>query len=234
MAQIGKCTNNVGCTLAYTGQEIRFEGSAVCPECGRPLTLLAKPKTGSKLWLVILALVVLVAIAGGGFYAVERMLTASDSTKTSPTATPSPVATNTSDGKMVDGKSQVPADVLNKVNNQSNQSPTPQPASSAPSPTATASPEMQQSPPGPKESPVPSNAGKPPQGDASPAPAKSPPGGDGNSDNLRHQNSSSQKSPDSGGGDNSGQTVDTKPKELSSDELGATKEDVRKRISAMQ
>jgi outer membrane protein OmpA-like peptidoglycan-associated protein len=233
MAQIGKCTNNVGCTLAYTGQEIRFEGSAVCPECGRPLTLLAKPKTGSKLWLVILALVVLVAIAGGGFYAVERMLTASDTTKASPTATASPVATNTSDGKMVDGKSQVPADVLNKANNQSNQSPTPQPASSASSPTVTPSPETQQSPPGPKESPAPSNDGKPPQGDASPAGGKSPPAG-GASPDVRHQNPGQQKSPDSsGGGDNSGQTVDTKPKELSSAELGASKEDIKKRINAI-
>jgi outer membrane protein OmpA-like peptidoglycan-associated protein len=236
MAQIGKCTNNVGCTLAYTGQEIRFEGSAVCPECGRPLTLLAKPKTGSKLWLVILALVVLVTIAGGGFYAVERMLSAStasttsDNTKTS--ATPTASATQTqSDGKMVDGKSQVPADVLNKVNNQSNQSPTPQAASSAASPTVTPSPETQQSPPGPKESPAPSNDGKPPQGDASPAGGKSP-AGNANPD-VRHQNGQ-QKSPDSsGGGDNSGQTVDTKPKELSSAELGATKEDIKKRINAI-
>jgi outer membrane protein OmpA-like peptidoglycan-associated protein len=241
MAQIGKCTNTVGCTLAYTGQEIRFEGSAVCPECGRPLTLVTKPKTSNKLWLLILAVVVLVAIAGGGFYAVERLLSAStasttsttsDNTKTS--ATPAASASQTqSEGKMVDGKSQVPADVLNKANNQSTQSPTPQSGSSAASPTATASPETQQSTPGQKESPAPSNGGKPPQGDASPAPGKSPPGGDGNSDNLRHQNPSSQKSPDSGGGDNSGQTVDTKPKELSSDELGATKEDVKKRINAM-
>src|ERR1700749_4851780 len=191
MAQIGKCTNNWGCTLAYTGQEIRFEGSAVCPECGQPLTLLAKPKTNSKLWLVILALVVLVAIAVGGFYAVERMLSAStasttsDNTKTS--ATPTATAAQTqSDGKMVDGKSQVPADVLNKANNQSNQSPTPQTTSSGASPTVTPSPEGQESPPGPKESPVPNNDGNPPQGDTSPAKGKSPPAGDGNSD-VRHQ-----------------------------------------------
>ncbi|MBV9876432.1 MAG: OmpA family protein [Verrucomicrobia bacterium] len=232
MAQIGKCTNNVGCTLAYTGQEIRFEGSAVCPECGRPLTLLAKPKTGSKLWLVILALVLLVAIAGGGFYAVERIVSGSDTTKTSATATPSPSATNTStsDGKMVDGKSQVPADVLNKANNQSGQSPSP--ATSAASPSVTPSPEVQQSPPGPNESTTPGNGDKPPQGDASPPGGKSP-AGNANPD-VRHQNPSPQKSPDaSGGGDNSGQTVDTKPKELSSAELGATKEDIKKRINAI-
>jgi outer membrane protein OmpA-like peptidoglycan-associated protein len=232
MAQIGKCTNTVGCTLAYTGQEIRFEGSAVCPECGRPLTLLTKPKTSSKLWIVILALVVLVAIAGGGFYAVERMLTASDTTKASPTPTATPVTQNTSDGKMVDGKSQVPTDVLNKANNQSTQSPTAQPASSAASPTVSPSPEVQQSPPETKESPAPSNGEKPPQGDASPEGGKSPPAGNASPD-VRHKSPGSQKSADSGAGDNSGQTVDTKPKELSSAELGATKEDIKKRINAI-
>jgi outer membrane protein OmpA-like peptidoglycan-associated protein len=235
MAQIGKCTNNVGCTLAYTGQEIRFEGSAVCPECGRPLTLLTKPKTSNKLWLVIVAVVVLVAIAGGGFYAVERLISTPDTTKASPTPTATPVAQNTqntSDGKMVDGKSQIPADVLNKANNQSTQSPTPE-ASSAASPTVTPSPEVQQSPPGPKESPAPSNGDQPPpQGDASPDGGKSPPSGKASPD-VRHQNPGQQKSPDSSGGDNSGQTVDTKPKELSSAELGATKEDIKKRINAI-
>jgi outer membrane protein OmpA-like peptidoglycan-associated protein len=227
MAQTGKCSNRGRCTLAYTGQEIPFEGAPVCPECGEPLTETKKPKSTNKLLLVVLALIVLVAIAGGGFYAVERLVTASDDTKTSPTPTPSPVAQNQSDGKMVDGKSQVPADVLNKVNNQSNQSPSPQPASSAASPTVTASPEKQESPPGPKESPAPSNAGKPPQGDTSPADGKSPPDGNGNPDNLQHQNPNSQKSSDSG------QTVDTKPQELSSAELGATKEDIKKRINAV-
>ncbi|HYZ72875.1 MAG TPA: OmpA family protein, partial [Chthoniobacterales bacterium] len=82
------------------------------------------------------------------------------------------------------------------------------------------------------ESPAPSNDGKPPQGDASPAKGKSPPAGTASPD-ARHQNGQP-KSPDSsGGGDNSGQTVDTKPKELSSAELGATKEDIKKRINAI-
>jgi outer membrane protein OmpA-like peptidoglycan-associated protein len=225
MAQIGKCTNSVGCTLAYTGQEIRFEGSPVCPECGQALTEITKPKKSSKLGLLILALIVLFAIAGGGFYAVERYLVAADAAK----ATPTP----SSDGKMVDGKSQVPPDVLNKIKNQSNQSPTPQPASSAPTPTVTPSPETEQSPPGPKESPAPSNPGKPPQTEASPAEGKSPPGGDASPDNPRHQNPSPQKSPDAGGGDNPGETVDTKPKELSPADVEATKQDVLKRISAL-
>ena len=69
MAQIGKCSNRVGCTLAYTGQEIRFEGSPVCPECGQPLTEVAKPRKSSKLWLLILIPVIFLAIAAVGFYA---------------------------------------------------------------------------------------------------------------------------------------------------------------------
>jgi len=231
MAQIGKCSNRVGCTLAYTGQEIRFEGSPVCPECGQPLTETTKQKPPSKLWILIFGLIVLVAIAGGGFYAVERLLTASDNTKTSPTATPSPVVQNQSDGKTVDGKSTVPTDVLNKVNNLSSPTASPQASSSA-TPAVSASPETQQSPPGPKESPEASSGDKPPQGDASPAQGKSPPAG-GASPDARHQNQGQQKSSDSGSGDNSGQTVDTKPKELSSAELGASKEDIKKRINAI-
>jgi outer membrane protein OmpA-like peptidoglycan-associated protein len=233
MAQTGKCSNRGRCTLAYTGQEIAFEGAPVCPECGEPLTETKKPKKGNKLLLVVVVLIVLVAIAGGGFYAVERLLIASDAAKASPTPTPSPVAQDKSDEKMVDGKSQIPADVLNKANNQSSASPSPQPAASAASPTVTASPETQESPPGPKESPAPNNGDKPPQGDASPGDGKSPPGDNANPDKLQHQNPGPQKSSDSKGGDNSGQTVDTKPQELSSAELDATKEDIKKRINAV-
>jgi outer membrane protein OmpA-like peptidoglycan-associated protein len=241
MAQIGKCSNRVGCTLAYTGQEIRFEGSPICPECGQPLTELTKPKKSSKLWILILIPIVLLAMAGVGFYAVERYVAAIGAAKTTPTATPtatpvaaqsqSPGNTDQGEGKMVEGKSQVPADVLSKANNQNGQSPTPQPASSAPSPTVTPAPETQQSPPGPNESPAPSNPGKPPQTEASPAEGKSPPGGP-SPDNLKHDNPSAQKSPNAGG-DNSGQTVDTKPKELSSADVEATKQDVLKRIAAL-
>jgi outer membrane protein OmpA-like peptidoglycan-associated protein len=229
MAQIGKCSNRVGCTLAYTGQEIRFEGSPVCPECGQPLTEIAKPRKSSKLWLLILIPIIFLAIAAVGFYAVERYLVAADSTKATPTATPQ-VSVAQNDGKMVDGKSQIPADVLSKANNQSS---TPQPTVSAgaPTPTATPSPVTQQSPPGPTESPAPSNGGKPPQTEASPAEGKTPPGPDSSPENPRHGNASPQKSPPAG--DNSGQTVDTNPKELSSAEVEATKQDVLKRINAL-
>ena len=239
MAQTGKCTNRVGCTLAYTGQEIRFEGSPVCPECGQPLTEITKPKKSNRLWLLILALIVLLAIAGGGFYAVERYVVAADGSKASPTATASAVAQNQSESKMVEGKSQLPAELQNKTNTPSptpqpaSSSPTPKPASSAPSPTPTAS-ETQQSPPGTKESPAPNNPNKPPQPEASAAEGKSPPGGNTSPDNLRHQNPGPQKSPTAGAGDNSGQqSVDAKPKELSSADVEATKQDVLKRINAL-
>jgi outer membrane protein OmpA-like peptidoglycan-associated protein len=239
MAQIGKCSNRVGCTLAYTGQEIRFEGSPICPECGQPLTELTKPKKSSKLWILILIPIVLLAVAGVGFYGVERYLAAVDAAKTTPTATPTATAvaqssakTDQSDGKMVDGKSQVPADVLNKANNQSSQSPTAQPASSAPTPTVTPVAETQQSPPVSKESPAPSNPGKPPQTETSPAEGKSPPVGGSSPDNLKHDNPGAQKSANTGG-DNSAQTVDTKPKELSSADVETTKQDVLKRIAAL-
>lgn len=239
MAQTGKCTNRVGCTLAYTGQEVRFEGSPVCPECGQPLTEVSKPKKSNKLWILILALIVLLAIAGGGFYAVERYVVAADGSKVTPTATPSAVA-NQSESKMVEGKSQLPADLQNKTNTPSptpqpaSTSPTPKPASSAPSPTPTAPAETQQSPPGAKESPAPSNPNKPPQPEASAAEGKSPPVGNASPDNLRHQNPGPQKSPTAGAGDNSGQqSVDAKPKELSSADIEVTKQDVLKRINAL-
>jgi outer membrane protein OmpA-like peptidoglycan-associated protein len=220
MAQIGKCSNRVGCTLAYTGQEIRFEGSPVCPECGQPLTEVAKPKKSSKLWLLVLIPVLFLVVAAVGFYAVEKYIVVPDSTKVTPTATPQASATQSqSDGKMVDGKSKIPADVLNKANNQSA---TPEPTVAATTPTASPSPVTQQSPPGPAESPSPSSGGKPPQPEGSPGEGKTPPG----------PNASPQKSPGSGG-DNAGQSVDTKPKELSAAEVEATKQDVLKRINAL-
>jgi outer membrane protein OmpA-like peptidoglycan-associated protein len=230
MAQIGKCSNRVGCTLAYTGQEIRFEGSPVCPECGQPLTEVAKPKKSSKLWLLILIPVLFLAVAAVGFYAVEKYFISSDSSKVTPTATAQASATQSqSDGKMVDGKSKIPADVLNKANNQSA---TPEPTVAAATPTASPSPVTQQSPPGPAESPSPSSGGKPPQPEGSPGEGKTPPGPNSSPENPRHENASPQKSPGSGG-DNAGQSVDIKPKELSTAEIEATKQDVLKRISAL-
>jgi serine/threonine protein kinase len=35
--QYGVCNNKAGCSLAYTGELIRYAGDARCPECGQPL-----------------------------------------------------------------------------------------------------------------------------------------------------------------------------------------------------
>ena len=35
--EYGQCLNRAGCSLAYTGEIIRYEGEARCPECGQPL-----------------------------------------------------------------------------------------------------------------------------------------------------------------------------------------------------
>jgi outer membrane protein OmpA-like peptidoglycan-associated protein len=93
MAQTGKCSNRVGCTLAYTGQEIRFEGSPVCPECGQPLTGVTTSKSSGKIWLLILIPIVLLAMAGVGFYLVERLTSNDSKTNASASATVSATAT---------------------------------------------------------------------------------------------------------------------------------------------
>lgn len=59
--QYGQCLNKAGCSLAYTGEMIRYEGEARCPECGQPLGP-AAPKRKKPPWLLgLLVLAVLVA-----------------------------------------------------------------------------------------------------------------------------------------------------------------------------
>ena len=125
---------------------------------------------------------------------------------------------------MVEGKSQVPADVLNKANQLTS-------AQVNDSPTATKAAE--QKPPAPQESPSEKSAGNPPQSQASVNEGGSPPANA--EENPSNPRPDTQKSApgDSSGVTPAQETVDTKPKELSSPELNATKEDVLKRISAL-
>jgi outer membrane protein OmpA-like peptidoglycan-associated protein len=58
--QYGQCLNKAGCSLAYTGETIRYEGEARCPECGQPLSP-AAPRRKKPFWL--LGLVVLAVLA---------------------------------------------------------------------------------------------------------------------------------------------------------------------------
>jgi outer membrane protein OmpA-like peptidoglycan-associated protein len=69
MKVYAKCHNYAGCLLAYRGEEIELPADAplVCPECGKPLTVV-KPGP-SKIWrfvplLVLAALVILVVVFG--------------------------------------------------------------------------------------------------------------------------------------------------------------------------
>jgi outer membrane protein OmpA-like peptidoglycan-associated protein len=89
--QYGKCTNRAGCTLAYTGDQIRFEGASVCPECGQPLAVVKGPGGGgSKLWLLILLPIVLIGMVAAGYFLVESVITPKPTPTPTPTATPSP------------------------------------------------------------------------------------------------------------------------------------------------
>jgi outer membrane protein OmpA-like peptidoglycan-associated protein len=73
--QYGKCTNRAGCTLAYTGDQVRFEGDPICPECGQPLVVIKGPGgSGNKLWLLILLPVVLIGMVAAGYFIVQGVL----------------------------------------------------------------------------------------------------------------------------------------------------------------
>jgi outer membrane protein OmpA-like peptidoglycan-associated protein len=97
--QYGKCTNRAGCTLAYTGDQIRFEGAPICPECGQPLVVIKRPGGGgNKLRLLILLPLVLIGMIAAGYFigllgwgsgaGGKASSSASAVTSTSPSATP--------------------------------------------------------------------------------------------------------------------------------------------------
>jgi len=228
MAKIGKCTNRVGCTLAYTGQEIRFEGAPVCPECGQPLTEIPVRKKGSKVGLLILIPVVFLVIAGLGFYLAERYVIGPDGGKSSPS--PQSTAPKSDTGqKMVEGKSQVPADVLNKAN----QTPSVQANNSPVTPGATPSSETaQQTPPSPKENPSVRAAETPPQNQPSETEGGGTPPSTQETPPNTEQSPANQKGPPAQT-PGAHETVDTKPKELSPSDVETIKQDVLKRINAL-
>jgi outer membrane protein OmpA-like peptidoglycan-associated protein len=230
MAKIGTCSNRVGCTLAYTGHEIRFEGEPICPECGQPLTEIRGRKKGSKIGLLILIPVVFLVLAGLGFYVAQRFVTAPEKSQKTQSS-PQPSSAQADNGpKMVEGKSQVPADVLNKANQLTSAQVNHSPATLGATSTTKAA---EQKPSAPQESPSEKSTGNPPQNQASVNEGGSPPANA--EENPSNPRPDTQKSApgDSSGVTPAQETVDTKPKELSSPELNATKEDVLKRISAL-
>src|ERR1700737_2686651 len=96
--QYGKCTNRAGCTLAYTGDQIRFEGAPICPECGQPLAVI-KGSGGArgKLWLLILLPILLIGMVAAGYFIVQSLLglNGSNGSKGSASATATVSATAT-------------------------------------------------------------------------------------------------------------------------------------------
>jgi outer membrane protein OmpA-like peptidoglycan-associated protein len=229
MAKIGKCSNRVGCTLAYTGHEVRFEGTPICPECGEPLTEIRSRKKGTKIGILILIPVVFLVIAGLGFYAAQRFVTRSENSEKT-NANPQATETQADNGqKMVEGESRVPADVMNEAKQLTS-------THVSNSATTSANTADERPSPEPKQTQGNKNAGNPPENRASPNEGGNPPTDSEESvPNTGEKGRNSQKNPP---GDTSGtpaaqETVDTKPKELPSSELNATKEDVLKRIGAL-
>jgi outer membrane protein OmpA-like peptidoglycan-associated protein len=62
--QFGVCKNKVGCSFAYTGEKIPVPPDLKCPECGQPLLIESAKPGGSKILMVIGAVVFLI-LAGG-------------------------------------------------------------------------------------------------------------------------------------------------------------------------
>ena len=88
--QYGKCTNRAGCTLAYTGDQVRFEGAPICPECGQPLAVIKGSGGGrGKLWLLILLPIVLIGMVAAGYFLVQTVITPKPTPTPTPSVTPS-------------------------------------------------------------------------------------------------------------------------------------------------
>jgi hypothetical protein len=154
MAKIGKCSNRVKCILAYTGQDIEFEGEAICPQCGEVLTEIEskdKDKNIKRWWLILIPVVLVAA-----FFVVQHFL--SDGSKVSGNITPEPSPTSqpslTPEPSPTPQPSQTPEPSLAPQPSQ-----TPEP-SLAPQPSQTLEPSPT---PQPSQTPEPSLAPQPSQ-----------------------------------------------------------------------
>ena len=63
--QYGKCSNRASCSLAYTGESIRFEGEPRCPECGQALAIQQRPRS-AKAGIPILSGLLLLSLGAAG------------------------------------------------------------------------------------------------------------------------------------------------------------------------
>jgi outer membrane protein OmpA-like peptidoglycan-associated protein len=69
--QYGQCLNKAGCSLAYTGEMIRYEGEARCPECGQLLGP-AAPRRKKPPWLLGLVVIAVIVVASVAFLVWQR------------------------------------------------------------------------------------------------------------------------------------------------------------------
>ncbi len=130
--QYGKCTNRAGCTLAYTGDQIRFEGNPICPECGQGLAVIKGPGGGGrKVWLLILLPIVLIGMVAAGYFLVQAVL---NSVSKPTVVTTSPTASATASASATTNPS---ASASASASASPTETPTPD---QSPSPSASESP----------------------------------------------------------------------------------------------
>jgi outer membrane protein OmpA-like peptidoglycan-associated protein len=128
--QYGKCTNRAGCTLAYTGDQIRFEGAPICPECGQPLAVIkGSGGAGGKLWLLILLPILLIGMVAAGYFIVQSLLglNGSNGSKSSASATATATVSATA--------TATPTASATTPTTDQSASPSPSPSGSAPPPS---------------------------------------------------------------------------------------------------
>ena len=201
--QYGQCSNRAGCSLAYTGEIVRYEGEARCPECGQAL-IPAKRTRKKQPFLAAFAVLLLLTLGATAFLVWQRQ--AQPGGPPSPgglLATPGP-AENRGPAMVEGDTTKLPADLARSLVTDAAASPSP-----AASPGAGTPPKIVNEP---AEG---SDANTPPPASPSPAAAAaSPPA----------------PAPSFASGEES---VVTQPPVLSSQQVDTTRADVLKRINAM-
>src|SRR5258708_34727229 len=93
-AYYGKCTNRANCTLSYTGDQVRFEGKPICPECGKALVIdnpALSSTSGREFWVLV---GIVFAMALVGVYLWSQSSAKQQQTVLVATTTPAPTPTH--------------------------------------------------------------------------------------------------------------------------------------------
>jgi outer membrane protein OmpA-like peptidoglycan-associated protein len=217
--QFGVCKNKVGCSFAYTGEKVPVPPDLKCPECGQPLVIESAKPGGSKIILVIGAVVVLIL---AGCVLVLSAFKDQILSLVSQKSTAGQAVVEAQENKGVSSTSVIQEPEETPANSPNiGSTPVPQAAPSAsqtPSPTTTAAPMVATQPSSSAEqaaesltvNPVASPAVQPEQTTPSPAPT------------VANSEAPSE----------TGAEVQA-PATLTKTEIDATREDVLKRINAM-